>query len=213
MTTTELLALFRSEVFDLELPYLWSDDLIYSYIDEAQKQFCRDTYGIADARSFTLSILADGTEWYKIDPRILKTRDAIDVTSGNPVQIVPIEKMTENNMKFDGGAGPLKALISGLEDYTYRAWPVPNTASTVSLRTFRLPNDVVAGDDLEVNPQHHRYLLYWVKHLAYDVQDTEVYDPKASEKYKARHVEYCAKAKNEMSRAMHPVGTVIYGGI
>ena len=68
MTTTELLALFRTEVSDLEAPYLWSDALIYSYIDEAQKQFCRDTYGIADARSYTIDLLTDGTEWYNIDP-------------------------------------------------------------------------------------------------------------------------------------------------
>ena len=56
MNTTELLAVFRQEVFDLETPYLWSDALVYTYIDEAQKQFCRDTYGIEDSSSFTLAI-------------------------------------------------------------------------------------------------------------------------------------------------------------
>ena len=55
MTNTELLAIFREEVSDLEVPYLWSDTLVYGYIDEAQKQFCRDTYGMLDARTRTFS--------------------------------------------------------------------------------------------------------------------------------------------------------------
>jgi len=213
MTTTELLALFRTEVFDLEAPYLWSDAWAYGAIDAAQKQFCRDTYGIADARSFKVLVKADGTEWYALDPRILKIRAATDSVTGVPVPIVPVEKMIEQRMKFDGHQGPLSALISGLEADTLRAWPKPNVASTVELRTFRLPVDVAAGDDFEIAPQHHRYLTYWVKHLAYGIQDTETYDPKAEAKYRAQHDAYCARAKDEQSRAMHPVGTVIYGGI
>ena len=213
MTPTELRALFRSEVFDLELPYLWSDTLVYSYIDEAQKQFCRDTYGVADARSFKLNILADGTEWYPTDPRILKVRTAVNAATGVPLAFIPVEKMADYQMKFDGGKGPLKAMISGLENHMLRAWPVPNQATTVDLTTFRLPSDVAAGDDFEVDPQHHRYLLYWVKHLAYDVQDTEVFNPKAADKNRALHEAYCIKAKHEMSRAMHPVSNVTYGGI
>lgn len=213
MNTTELLALFRSEVFDLEEPYLWSDELVYTYIDEAQKQFCRDTYGIADARSFTVPVLADGTEWYTIDPRILKIRSTADSVTGLPVPLIPLEKMVAHNMKFDGTAGPLRAFITGMEDNTLRAWPKPNLASTVELRTFRLPEDVVADDDFEIDSRHHRYLLYWVKALAYDVKDSEVFDPKAVEKNLGLHNAYCASVKTEQDRAMHSVGTVIYGGI
>ena len=213
MTTTELLSLFRSEVFDLETPYLWSDALIYSYIDEAQKQFCRDTYGIADARSFKLTIKTDGTVWYTLDPRILKIRDAVDQATGLPIPIVPVEKMLEHSLKFDGTHGQLRALVSGMEENVLRTVPVPNVAAVIELRTFRLPDDVAAGDDLEVASQHHTRLLYWVKHRAYDVQDTETYDKAASDKYKARHDTYCAGVKVEQSRARHSAGTVVYGGI
>lgn len=280
MNTTELLKLFRTEVFDLEAPYLWSDALVYGYIDDAQKQFCRDTYGIADARNFKLDI-APGVEWYAMDPRILKLRNVTDRATGLPVPVIPVEKMVDSTMKFDGTVGTLRALISGLEDNTLRTWPIPfarspataranstqyaagslisvtaggstkycqcvasgftavaqgalydgagtaliadgtarfsdetaRLTSTVELRTFRLPTTVGAGDDFEVDPRHHRYLLYWVKHLAYDVQDSETYDKAASEKFKTRHTEYCFKAKLEQSRAMHSAGSVIYGGL
>lgn len=212
MTTTELLALFRTEVFDLEVPYLWSDDLIYGYIDLAQKQFCRDTNGIMDSRKFKITIVP-GTEWYTFSTDILKLRDAIDQATGKDMPIISVEKMAENDMKFDGNTGFTKALISGLEESTLRAWPVPNVASVIELRTFRLPATVVSGDDFEIPEQHQRYLLNWVKHLAYDVQDTETYDKAASDKYKARHDAYCVKAKGEQNRVRRPVSTVTYGGI
>lgn len=213
MNTTELLAVFRSEVFDLEAPYLWSDSLIYTYIDDAQKQFCRDTYGIEDARSFKLTIKADGTVWYAIDPMIVKLRDAIDPATGNDVPMIAIEKMRENNMKFDGTVGPLKALVTGMEKGMVRAYPIPNVASTVELRTFRLSNDVVAGDDFEIDPQHVMPLLYWVKAKAYAVQDADAYDPKKAKENEAKWDAYCAKAKVEQSRVRRPVSTVTYGGL
>lgn len=212
MTTTELLALFRSEVFDLELPYLWSDNLIYGYIDDAQKQFCRDTNGIADSRSFKLNVTV-ANEWYSIDPRILKIRDAVMSSTGREVPIISIEKMLENEMRFDGGTGLVKALISGLDDGTLRTWPIPSEATTIELRTFRLPEDVAAGDDLEIPPQYHPRLLHWVKHRAYGVQDTETFDKGASDRYLAMHKAACLDAIHEQNRVRRPVSTVSYGGI
>ena len=212
MNTTELLAVFRQEVFDLETPYLWSDALVYTYIDEAQKQFCRDTYGIEDSRSFTLAI-AIGTEWYAIDPRILKLRDAVDSATGKPVDLVAVEKMSEGRIKFDGTSGPIKALITGMDKGYVRAVPIPNVDSTVELRTFRLPTTVESGDDFEIDAQHHLNLLFWVKYRAYYVQDADARDEKKADNNKAMWDAYCAKAKVEQSRARRPVSTVTYGGI
>lgn len=213
MTTTELLAIFRAEVYDSTAPYLWSDALVYGYIDDAQKQFCRDTYGIADARSFKITIKADGTEWYKLDPRILKIRSATFADTGRKISMVAAEKADAEGVTFDGTAGPLKALVTGLEANTVRAWPVPNTAAIVNLTTFRLPDDVGAGDDLEIEPQHHRNLLLWVKYRAYGVQDAETADKKARADALAEHQAFVAKALREQSRASHEAGAVVYGGI
>lgn len=213
MTTTELLAVFRQEVFDTVAPYLWADSLIYTYIDDAQKQFCRDTQGIEDARSFKVSILANGTEWYALSPMILKLRDAVDSSTGNNVPLIAVEKMADNSLKFDGTVGPLKCLITGMDKGYVRALPKPNIASTVELRTFRLPYDVAAGDDFEIDPQHHLPLLHWVKYKAYAIPDTDAYDPKKSAEFLNTWTAYCAKAKTEQSRVRRPVSTVTYGGI
>lgn len=134
MDATELKDLFRDEIVDVELPQMWSDPVVYTYLDEAQKQFCRLTYGIEDARSFTLSITS-GTNWYSLDPSILKIRSATDVTTGDAVPLIALEKMGERRMKFDGRIGPLKALITGAEARKVHAWPVPTISSTRGART------------------------------------------------------------------------------
>lgn len=213
MTPRELLAIFREEVFDTQAPYLWSDNLILGYISEAQKQFCRDTYGIPDARSFKIAIKADGTEWYKIDPRIIKVRGATLSDTGRPIAMVPSEKTQAYGILFDGKQGPVKTLVTGLENNTVRVHPVPNVAATISLTTFRITDDVGADDDLEIELQHQRGLLHWTKHLAYSVQDTETYDKQAAEKYEGKHKTLCDKVIREQSRVAKEAGTVVYGGI
>jgi hypothetical protein len=213
MNSTELIAVFRDESGDVEQPYLWSDALLYTYVDDAHKQFCRDTYGIADSRSFKIDIVADGTVWYTIDPQIIKIRDAIDTATGLPINLIAVEKMADNHMKFDGGVGQVKALVTGLDEHAVRAWPIPNEAMTIELRTFRLPADVVAGDEFEIDPQHVLNLLFWVKYRAYSVQDADARDDKRAADNRAKWDAYCAKAKVEQSRARRPVSAVTYGGI
>ena len=212
-TTASLLATARIELFDLETPYLWSDALLYSYIDEAQKQFCRDTYGIEDSRTYSLSILADGTEWYAINARILKIRSAVNSATGKPVDLIAVEKMDTSYMKFDGAQGPIKALITGLDKGFVRAYPVPNEAATINLRTFVLPATVTSVSSFVIDDQHVPYLLHWVKYRAYYVQDADARDEKKADNNKAMWDAYCAKAKVEQSRARRPVSTVTYGGI
>jgi hypothetical protein len=213
MNSTELVAIFRAETNDVERPYVWQDALLYTYVDEAQKQFCRDTYGIEDSRSFKIAVKADGTEWYAIDPRILKIRDAVDAATGKPVDLIAAEKMNTGYMKFDGTVGPIKALITGLDKGFVRAYPKPNVAATVELSTFRLPADVVAGDEFEIDPQHVLNLLFWVNYRAYSVQDADARDDKRAADNRAKWDAYCAKAKVEQSRARRPVSAVTYGGI
>jgi hypothetical protein len=212
MNTTELLAVFREEVSDQELPYLWSDLLIYKYIDDAQKQFCRDTYGIEDSRSFKITTIVD-SEWYKLDARILKLRDVTNLTTlGKDVPLIAIEKMADNGLRFDGSKGPVKALITGMDKGYVRAYPIPNVAEQIELRTFRLPTTVEAGDDFEIDEQHHLPLLDWVKYRAYNVQDAETLDVNKSLKFKGLFEAYCSKAKVEQSRVRRPVSVVTYGG-
>lgn len=211
-TTTELLATFRAEVQDLVAPYLWSDALVYTYIDDAQKQFCRETYGIDDARSFKLTI-TPGNEWYALDPQILRVLDAYDASTGDPVSVQTFDQTISKTIRFNGKTGALETLLTGLQKGYLRAYPVPAVAKTVNLNTLRLPSDVAAGDDFEIDAQHHLNLLDWVKYRAYSWQDAETNNDVKAEKHKATFKAYCVESKREQGRIRRRVAVVSYGGI
>ena len=212
MNNTELLVILRSEVSDEAEPYLWSNTLLYGYIDDAQKQFCRLGYGIEDARSFRLNLTLT-KEWYPLDPRILKIRKAYNQTTNRSIPVVALEKMAAVGLYFSDTAGPTRALITGMEKGQLRAVPMPSVVGVVELWVFCLSQTMEVGGDFEIDEQHVRNLLLWLKHRCYEVQDSEVYDKRKSAEYKDRFEEYCFKAKAEQDRLNRPASTVAYGGI
>lgn len=213
MDATELHNLFRAEVRDQVEPYLFASPSIYAYIDAAQVEFCRRTEGIEDARSFDVRVVS-GTEWYDLDPLILKVRRAYDKATGRPVDVVNLEQLTAKGIRLDGRSGPLKALIAGAEKNSLRAWPVPSEDMTVQLDVFRMPRPVRGkGDRLEIDSQHHMYLLDWAKHLAFDTRDSDIFDSQASATYRDKFLAYCARSRAEQVRARHSAGAVQYGGL
>lgn len=208
MTSTELLAIFRDEVSDQALPYLWSDSIVYGYIDEAQKQFCRDTWGIEDARSFKVKTVP-GTEWYKFDQRILRLLGA--TLLGDVIPITTVEENPE--IKFDGRTGMPLALVKGMQKNYLRAWPIPTEEKTIELRTLRLPATVESGDDLEIDEQHQRALILYAKYKAYSKHDSETADAPKAMQYFQEFKLYCEEAKRAQGRLRRHVAVVRYGGI
>lgn len=218
MNSTELIDLYRKEMRDTEEPYLIEDATLYAYLNDAQQWFCRLTEGIEDSRTPEITRLAvtPGEEWYRTSPLILKVREAVFANMGAPVGVVNAEKATKLGLVFDGRTGPLQYMVAGLDKNYLRAWPVPNEAATVELRVFRRPLEAItdAGDQtLEIDDHHHMHLLLWMKHLTYDNHDTEMFNKRKSDEYKAKFEAYCFKAMKEQERARRVVGTVIYGGL
>lgn len=213
MNARELLALLRFEISDLAKPYLVSDPALYSYIDDAQKQFCRQTEGIEDGRKFKLAVVPS-KEWYAVSPKILKLRKVVNAATGRELKVINVERMTAEGMYFDGRIGPIQALVTGVEKDYARAWPVPSDQPTLHLSVFRLPESITTGsDEIEIDEHHHMHLLLWAKHLVYGVQDADLYDKNSSVDYGTRFRNYCANARIEQERARRVVGAVVYGGI
>ena len=212
MDTTELMGVLRAEVNDAVLPYLVSNALLYLYIDDAQKMFCRRTEGIEDGRQFSLAIMPD-VEWYDIDKKILKIRRVYNAANGRSLNFTNTEKADSLGVVFDGKRGPIKTLVAGAEKNALRAYPMPSEVATVKLEVFRLPVTVEAGDEFEIDGQHQLSLLLWAKHKFYGNQDSEVGDPRKATEYEQRFLAYCAEARKEQERARRVVGDVVYGGI
>lgn len=217
MTPATLLAQFRTEVTDTVSPYLWSDAEFYGYLDDAQKEFCRNTDGIPDATSsfLTLPVVADSAAFLSLDPSILKIRSITRADTGRPVELVNFEDMATRHWYFDGATGPLAALIIGEERHKCRPFPVTNEAVNLKLLVFRLPLvtlDGTNGQTLEVDAEYHKGLLHWCKHRAYSKPDADTFNPKAALASHDDFLAFCSGAKATEARKNHKPRTVAYGG-
>jgi len=217
VNSTDAIAVFREEMNDEAEPFLWSTPLLCRYLDEAQKNFCRWTEGIEDATTddITKLTITAGTDWYTMDPRVLKIREVVNALTGRPYKTHNMEEAAERGVFFNGRPGALEAFVTGLERNKLRAWPLPNAALEVRLRVFRLPMSSISDEDqeLEIDEQHHMALLMWMKHRAYGKEDAETFDRSKRDDFEERFRRYCAEAKAEQVRRRHQAGTVQYGGL
>lgn len=217
MNAGGLVSTFRSEMSDTEDPPLWSDAQLYSFADDAQKQFCRLTEGLPESTldAITKLSIVPNVDTYALDARILKIRAAWRADTGKPVAVLNVENMGPNGMYFDNRPAILEALITGMDTDQVRTWPLPNESVAVRLSVYRLPLNEINDslDALEVAPQHHRHLLLWMKHLAYSVHDAETFDKTKAAEFEAAFERYCTKVKMEQERARHHTRVVVYGGI
>lgn len=216
MDSGALLDAFRSEVADTEAPFLWDDDEALTYLDDAQKMFCRLTGGIGDASSSVTQLTSStDTDWLALSPLILKIRDITRVATGREVEVVNFEDMRRHGWRFDGVPGPVRRIVIGMEPGRVRLHPYPDQAETFQMIVDRLPlrriSDV--NQKLEIAEQHHAALLWWMKARAYGKQDAETYDRTKSAECEQRFRLVCDDAKAEKDRAMHKTRVVSYGGI
>ena len=216
MDSTSLRDQYRSDVDDLAQPYLWSDSEFFVWLDEAQRTFCRKTFGLGDASSpLTKISYVAGEEWKPTSALILKFRDAYLTADGRPLGIVNYENLMSEGFRLDQRTGHVRQIIIGIEPHKMRLYPIPTEDGAIQLLVDRLPLKAITDEDqqLEIDPQHHLALLDWVKFRAYDKQDAETQDASRSQKYEASFRDYCAIAKRERERAMHKTRVVAYGGI
>ena len=215
MIASELIDQFRSDVVDVEEPFLWSDPDVLSYIDSAQKQFCRKVGGIADATSSITSLsIGLATDWIATSPLILKIREAY-LSDGTPMEVVNAEDLASRRIRFDGSVGTPKMLIIGMEVNNARIYPVSNVINTIQMMIDRLPlKSITDGTQkLEIQEHHKEGLGIWVRYRAYSKQDAETMDKNKALTLKAEFEEYCVLAKKERDRAKHKTRVVRYGGL
>ena len=232
MTPAQLKDLFRSDVRDEATPPLWSDVEIFVYMDDAQKMFCREAGGIADSTSTMCSIpVTAGDEFVAYDPRILKLRDLRRASDGRNVSILNFEDLGHPGSAMDDygqvtpfGTGGVKfatnpsavtGVVVGMDANTLRLVAPAIADDILRAIVYRLPLATItsASTAFEIDEQHHRHLLNWMKHLAHEKQDAETYDRGRAMEFQAKFLAYCDEAKAERERREHKYRTVGYGGI
>ena len=205
---------FRLDVDDNVAAFLWSDELIASYADEAQKMFCRLTNGISDSTSHVCSVSIEaGEPFATLDKSILRIRRMQRASDARPITVMNVEDMDSLGLRLTSQIGQVDYAITGMDEYKVRWMQVPAADDEAQLTVFRLPLRTIttAKTPLEIAEQHHRSLLLWMKHLAYSRQDSDTYDARAADKNEGAFRAYCAHAKAEQDRARSKVRVVRYG--
>lgn len=229
MNSAELLYAFRSDVGDVERPYLWSNPEAFRYMDSAYRMFVRLVGGIADFTTpeVTRVNLRAGVDVYDLHPAILRIRQVMRASDNVEVRV--INDLDQRNLfrsVYDYGQfrtllqsnqpGEVRYLVTGQQRNKAKTIQIPMSADTLTMDVYRMPLTHVVNDTHpldEVDEDHHMYLLDWMKHLAYKKQGAGAPDNGKSDEFELSFRSYCAQVKAEWERYKHKTRVVSYGGI
>jgi hypothetical protein len=225
-TSDELYDLFRSDVVDTVRPYLWSDEEVYVYMNDAYFMFVRLTGGISDFSSDATQITAlNGEPTSEVSDKILRFRQASLVATGEDVSIInaqDVHTLTDEDygvlrrLNLPSTVGKVRYMVTGEQDSLVSWYPIPDQDYTVRFLLERLPLSTITdgGQSFTGVAEHHHYhFLKWMKGLAYRKQDAETFDMTRANQEQSDFMAYCSLSKGEKERYKHKPRVVRYGGI
>lgn len=219
MNSTGLFSAFRSDVRDEVTPFLWSNADLARYADAAQIEFCKLEGGVADSSTTAVTQVpvVDGEAFAALHPSILKVRHARLQSDGRELTILNLEDL-QTRPDCTGrtfiATGVVHSMVLGMETNKARWFNIPVADDTVLLTVNRKPLTRITGPgiDLEIEEDHHEYLLLWMKYMAHMKQDAETYDKGRADSFKMQFEEYCRQAKSDRERREHKFRVMAYGG-
>lgn len=202
MNRTSLIAQFRTEMHDLVEPYLWGDDEVTDLYTEAEAEACIRARLIREKENPDLCRIdvTEGVSTYALDPRVVEIVFASMVypeASGLPYILGRTTSETLDQVRPYWRTQRYRPTALIHYDTSVEFDCLPDTAYTVNLEVYRLPmlpigviatpapDPAVVTDTPEINPIHHRHLVKWVKHRAYQKHDVDGEAMALSEKYLA----------------------------
>lgn len=222
---SELLAQFRRDMDDMEIPYLWSDDEIYEYLDEAQAEFCEEVDALAGVEDLAYS----ATDTTVNQPAYVTRLRAAHV-DGKKLRLFTAEQWDEGSVFEDDygnvGSGVSddwetdtaeepKALITDFETGKLRLYPIPTADGIVKARIYRRPKTFMLDlDEPEiVDRQRQRAIVIGARAHAYLKNDSETYDSKLAEKMHQLFYAKLEQFNHRRVRQSRRPGAVKYGGL
>lgn len=225
----DVVAIFRSDTRDTVAPYLWSDDEVYEYLNDSYQTYVRLSGGIPDFVSDELVVtVSTGERIVDLHPSILRvigafrTSDGVEVVTRNIEDVgTSTERSTDDygltrSRMMANQSGAVRFMVLGVAPNRAMLVDTPVTDDTLNLHVMRMPLEsaVTTYSALSDIPQrHHRALTLWMQHRAYNKQDADTFDPKASLRAREEFERYCVAIEAETARKMAKPRVVAYGGI
>ena len=207
MTLSDLIAQFRFETSDLDRKYLWDDDELTVYLNEAQDEACIRSRLIREKTNPTICQIdvVENVSIYQLDPHVIEIVYGSMIYLGAEGLPYILGKTTSDVMdQIRPYWRSLHYRPTALIHYdtSVEFDCIPDTSYTVNLEVYRLPMVPMSSDDdiPEINAIHHRHLVKWAKHRAYAKRDADTYNEGLSEKYLTEFEDVFGKRPNAAYR-------------
>lgn len=220
MTVDELVQFFRADTSDNIEPFLWSDMEILVYANEARDQFVRATGGISDELTIPIQ---KGVGVANVPSTVLNfryayiTRNNAKLTFLNEGELPTTSygKTIPYGAVTDVREGRVGFIEIGNQTNVIRFIPTPDEDDVCTLGVYRLPNTrLVRGGEIdEINAIHHRFLVDYMKSMAYAKHDAETLQNTKSLTYRQLFDAYCQQCVIERERHRSHPRFVRYGGL
>lgn len=199
MTPEQLACLFRIEMNDGAKSVSggyndaqYSPELLNFYIDEAERQASENGMLLFDrTRADICQIqVVEGNSLYNFDDRILRI-DRVDfvVTGQTGRENININTRQEfDTIKPEWREKKFSDLYTCfVNETTIELAGEVDQAGLIYLEVYRLPlESASARGKFEIGQRNHRWLMDWVKYLAYNNKDADLYAPQLAEDHKRK---------------------------
>lgn len=192
MKLAELLNITRIELDDVAEPYLWSDDELLEYANDAQNEACRRGRLLVDATTPAICqiTMVANTAAYTLDPRVIRVNRAKVDGEAVPLAFCMTRDLDARFPGWEDWSETPRIIVPDWETNKVRLVGTPDAGGTLNLQVVRLPlvDMMDIDDEPEIRPEYQRNLRHWIKHRAYLKRDSETYDPKKAAECEARFV-------------------------
>jgi hypothetical protein len=181
MTLEELIQQFRLITDDVEAPYLWSDEELEFFFNEAELEACRRARLLVSTNLpeiCRINVVA-GQKSYDLDPKIIYIRRAKLASKAHPIRPVNVEKMDALRPGWEDHTGSVEAYVVGMESGKIVLYRNPSSDDTLTLTVVREPLDKMKlgmESSPEIPERYHASLIHWALYKAYSKKDAETND-------------------------------------
>jgi hypothetical protein len=185
MTLSDLISAFRARADDATEPFLWSDDEVTLYLNEAVAEAAQRARLIQDSTTADVTQIAVTTTDvdYPLHPAILTVEYVKLASQPKPLTRTTAEDLDLEYSDWRSMTGQPRYFVE--DNGRIHLVPQSPMADTLLLTVFRLPiADMATDTDMpEIHAKYHYRLLDWALRCAYLKQDSETLDKAKAGEY------------------------------
>lgn len=189
MELKALISAVRTRLDDLTKPFLWSDDEITLYLNEAEREAAERALLIEDDRTpsvVEIALRANIGE-YDLHESVLSILRAKIDGQAKPLTLTTRAKLDTQVKDWEDEAGTPECFID--DEARIVIYPIPSAVGVLRLRVKRLPIDPLDRQEMtrgpEIHERHHYRMIDWALRCAYLKPDADTFDQKRADTYEA----------------------------